>query len=247
MKALILAAGRGSRMADATTAKPKCLTRLGGRTLLDLQRSALRAGGVPDHGIVTGYLAEQLVQPSLTSFHNPHWQSTNMVQSLLCAEEWLGKETCVVSYSDIFYPPETVRRLVAAPGDIVLAYDPNWLDLWQARFADPLSDAETFRLDPDGRLLDIGARSKSLAEIQGQYMGLLKFTPAGFAEVVKAVGCLPADRAQRLDMTSLLSHLIAADVPIHAVPTAPNWGEVDSPTDLQLYTRWLDEKRLSLG
>ncbi len=233
-------------MADATAAKPKCLTNLAGRTLLDLQRSALRAGGIREHGIVTGYLAEMLDHPSLTCFHNPHWQTTNMVQSLLCAGPWLTNEDCVVSYSDIFYPAETVRRLVAAPGRIVVAYDPDWLALWRARFADPLSDAETFRLDSNARITEIGARSKSLDDIQGQYMGLLKLTPLGFSEVNKVVERLPADQARRLDMTTLLAHLIAADIPIDTVPTAPNWGEVDSPTDLELYTRWLDEGRLTL-
>lgn len=246
MKAVILAAGRGSRMADATAAKPKCLTNLAGRTLLDLQRSALRAGGIREHGIVTGYLAEMLDQPSLTSFHNPDWQTTNMVQSLLCAGQWLSNEDCVASYSDIFYPAETVRRLVAAQGKIVVAYDPNWLGLWQARFADPLSDAETFRLDSDARIIEIGARSSSLDDIQGQYMGLLKITPPGFSAVTKVVEGLPTDQAKRLDMTSLLARLIAAGVPIDTVRTAPNWGEVDSLTDLELYTRWLGEGRLSL-
>lgn len=246
MKGLILAAGRGSRMKNATAERPKCLTKVAGRTLLELQRSALTAGGIKEHGIVTGYLSELLQLPSLKSFHNPRWQETNMVQSLLCAADWLRTDTCVVSYSDIFYPVETVRRLSTADGDIVIAYDPEWEPLWRARFADPLSDAETFRLADGCRVIDIGARPQSLAEVQGQYMGLLRISPSGFAQIAELVARLPPDRSDKLDMTSLLSLLIADGAIVLAVPTAPDWGEIDSESDLHLYEDLIRRDQLKL-
>ena len=43
-------------------------------------------------------------------------------------------------------------------------------------------DAETFRADASGRLLEIGGKTSEIEEIEGQYMGLLKFTPRGVAE-----------------------------------------------------------------
>lgn len=233
-------------MKGTTASKPKCLTELAGRTLLDWQRSALTAGGVSVHGIVTGYLSKMLDDPTLTAFYNPRWQTTNMVRSLLCAASWLSNEACIISYSDIFYPAETVRRLAAAHGDLVMAYDPEWQVLWQARFPDPLSDAETLRLHVDGSVTAIGARATSLDEIQGQYMGLLKFTPSGFHRVRTLVESLPANIVDRLDMTTLLSLLLDQEARIDAVPTAPHWGEVDSEADLELYHKWIQQGRLTL-
>ena len=82
----------------------------------------------------------------------------------------------ITSYSDIVYSVDTITKLINF-SDIVITYDPNWL--WQMRFNNPLSDAENFRLDGD-RLIEIGLKASSIEEIEGQYMGLLKFTPAGW-------------------------------------------------------------------
>ena len=85
----------------------------------------------------------------------------------------------IVSYADIFYRSELVRGLAAASGELVITYDRAWRSLWTRRFADPLADAETFRVDDAGRLLEIGGKTTRIEEIEGQYMGLLKFTPGG--------------------------------------------------------------------
>jgi L-glutamine-phosphate cytidylyltransferase len=241
MRALILAAGRGSRMGPLTEAQPKCLTVLAGRTLLSLQKRALADAGATPLGIVTGYRADTLAAPDLVAFHNPRWAETNMVASLACAEAWLDEAPCLVSYADIFYPAETVRRLARARAPLAIAYDPDWLALWSGRFADPLSDAETFRLDGD-RVVEIGARPRSVDEVQGQYMGLLRFTPDSWSLARRIRAELPQDRRDRLDMTSLIAALIARGLAVEAVPTAPGWGEIDSAGDLAFY-----EARIASG
>lgn len=175
-KAIILAAGRGSRMKHLTDNKPKCLNELHGKPLLQYQLDALRGAGIQEIGIVTGYQREQLAAFGLTEFYNPRWAETNMVSSLECASAWLGDDPVIVSYSDIFYQPEAVCLLLGASAALALTYDPHWLTQWQGRFVDPLSDAETFRIDQQ-QLLEIGAKPESLQQVQGQYMGLLKFTP----------------------------------------------------------------------
>ena len=102
MKAIILAAGRGSRMKSLTDEKPKCLIELNGKPLLEWQLEALRGAGIEDIAIVTGYKKELLHRYGLKEFHNSLWAETQMVSSLMCANEWLQQSECVVSYSDIF-------------------------------------------------------------------------------------------------------------------------------------------------
>lgn len=235
MKAIILAAGRGSRMQAATADRPKCLVELDGRSLLSLQLAALRGAGIAEIAAVRGYRGAQLEPFGLTLFDNPRWAETNMVMSLLQADPWLAAGPCLVSYSDIFYSAETAAALAASPADIAISYDRDWLQLWSRRFADPLSDAETFRLDAAGRVVEIGGRAAAVAEIEGQYMGLLKFTPAGWAGVRALVDALPPAQRDRLDMTGLLARLIAAGQSVAAVPAVGPWGEVDSESDLALY------------
>ncbi|MBL8607599.1 MAG: phosphocholine cytidylyltransferase family protein [Myxococcales bacterium] len=234
MRGLILAAGRGSRMLELTGERPKCFVPLHGKILLEWQLEALKAAGVGPIAVGTGYRAESFAGRDVQTIHNARWAETNMVATLACAREWLAADTCIVSYSDIVYRPEIVQKLMAAPGDVTMTYDTDWLSQWSARFDDPLSDAETFKLNPDGTIREIGKKPTSLSEVEGQYMGLLRFTPAGWASIETFLATADVDR---LDMTKLLNGLLAAGVAVTGVPISGGWFEVDSQRDLDVATR----------
>lgn len=248
MRGLILAAGRGSRLGALCAERPKCLVEFAGRPLLERQIAALRAGGVKEVGIVRGYRAELLEGRAPRLFDNPRWAQTNMVMSLACAAEWLRSGPVIVSYGDIFFRPELVRALAEAPGELVITFDRAWRSLWTRRFIDPLSDAETFRTDARGQLLEIGGRAQHLEEIQGQYMGLLKFTPGAWTVVEALLAELEPQQRDRLDMTALLRRLLAEQLlPIATVATEGGWGEIDNPSDLELYEKMLARGELRLA
>jgi choline kinase len=236
MKAIILAAGRGSRMKDLTEERPKCLVELRGKALLNWQLEALRAAGISNIAIVTGYKRELLANRGLIEFHNARWAETNMVSSLACAQEWLQAEQCVVSYSDIFYSPTAVQSLINCTAPVAITYDPNWLELWSRRFGDPLLDAETFCLTPEQQLTEIGNKPRTVDEIQGQYMGLLKFAPEGWAEVVRIRTEMTPEQCDKMHMTGTLQKIIVSGrLAINAVPYEGEWGEIDSAKDLAAY------------
>ena len=233
MKAIILAAGRGSRMKDLTEERPKCLVELRGKALLDWQLEALRAAGITEIAIVTGYKQELLANRGLVKFHNARWAETNMVSSLACADAWLQSEPCIVSYSDIFYDASAVESIMAVNGSLAVTYDPNWLELWSSRFNDPLLDAETFRITPEYTLAEIGKKPNSVDEVQGQYMGLLRFTPKGWEEVDRMRSGLISEECDKMHMTGTLQLLIDAKrIQIKAIPYEGAWGEIDNEYDL---------------
>ena len=238
MKAIILAAGRGSRMGHLTDEHPKCLVKVNGKTLLDWQLQALLSAGIKDIAIVTGYKREMLNKGGLREFHNPRWAETNMVSSLACAKEWLETEPCIVSYSDIFYAASAVNSLMENNASLAVTYDKKWLALWEKRFDDPLLDAETFRIDERGRLTEIGNKPQVIDEVQGQYMGLLRFTPEGWGEVVRIRSKLSAMDRDKMHMTGTLQKVIeAGKLSISAIPYVGEWGEIDSADDLNAYKK----------
>ncbi|MCX6879201.1 MAG: phosphocholine cytidylyltransferase family protein [Verrucomicrobia bacterium] len=239
MKAIILAAGRGSRLGNLTDDCPKCLVPVAGTPLLQRQLNALREAGISEIGIVRGYLAGRINLPGLHTFDNPRWHETNMVMSLVCAHEWMSSTTCVVSYSDIVYGPSAVQSLLTTPGDIAITFDPRWRELWEARFENPLEDAETFRINDRGILLEIGARAQQIEDIQGQFMGLLKFSPPGWNAVESFLKAFPPQCRDRLDMTSMLSGLIASGFEIHTTPISEPWFELDNERDLVVCESYL--------
>ena len=247
MRAIILAAGRGSRLGHLGNDRPKCFVELEGKPLIERQIAALRRGGADEIGVVRGYRAEMIDFPGLSYFANERWAETNMVMSLVAAASWLRAGPVIVSYGDIFYRNELVRGLAGAPGQLVISYDRAWRRLWTRRFADPLADAETFRINPAGELLEIGGKTTRIEDIEGQYMGLLKFTPPAWGVVEKLLSALDAASRDRLDMTGLLRRLIASkEIPIGTFGTDGQWGEIDNPQDVALYEEMIREGQLVL-
>ena len=235
MRAIILAAGRGSRMNELTQDRPKCMVEFQHRSLIDWQTNALVEAGINEIAVVAGYKKEKISNKNISCFfENPHWSESNMVYSLFCAQEWLRDGEFVISYSDIFYTPKIVQELLKSEADISITYDKNFAQLWSQRFSNPLSDLESFKIDESGFLQEIGKKPQSLLEIQGQFMGLLKFTKKGW---LTAENILKNHDIKKLDCTSALQILITNHVKIKAVAIDNMWGEVDNANDLKLYEK----------
>lgn len=238
IKAIILAAGRGSRMRELTTTVHKCMTKLWGKPLLAWQLQAFRGSGFTNANIaiVTGYLAETFTEP-VNYFHNLRWQETNMLYSLKMAAQWLATYPCIVAYADLIYSDLTIKKLLISQADIAITYDPNWQQLWQARFANPLLDAETFQVNGQ-QLVTIGDKTANINEIQGQYMGLLKFTPTGWRQVDSYLNSIATQKVNSMSMTELLKNLLQLNIYIEAIKidTKDRWFEVDTAHDLRVYS-----------
>lgn len=235
MIGLILAAGRGSRLGDLTVDRPKCLTKLAGKALLDYQLQALRMGGCTEIGIVTGFSSNSLHGRGDFQLHNQAWATTNMVGSLEIADKLLRERDVIVSYSDIVFEPEAVLNLIHADARLAVTYDVNWESLWRRRFGDPLLDAETLRIDTTGRLIEIGRKPSGISEVEGQYMGLLKISPSGWATLQEARRRIDVSTKRQQSMTALLDSAIEmSSAAITAIPYSGWWFEIDTPRDLEL-------------
>jgi choline kinase len=188
--------------------------------------------------VVGGYRANMLQRPGIRVQTNPRYAETNMVWTLFCAEEELVGEV-ILAYGDIVYSRRVLRALLDCRADIAVTIDLDWKAYWEARSEDPISDAETLKLAPDGRLLEIGQKPKSLAEVQGQYMGLMKFSAAGLTHLKKVfhdarhAGTLRGKPVEKAYMTDLLQAMIDAGLRLDAVPVHGEWVEVDTVRDLE--------------
>lgn len=243
MIGLILGAGEGKRLRPYTEDRPKCLVELAGRTLLERECDALGAAGIERIHVVTGYRADAIERLGLPTFHNPRYASTNMVASMMAAAELFdGSDDVLVSYADIVYEPRVVEALATADAAVALAINTEWRALWEARMSDPLSDAETLKLDAEGNVVELGKPARSFDEIEGQYMGLIRLradSAARLGEVHAALDPEARYDGKDLDnmyMTSFLQHWIDTVSPVRAVPVAGGWLEVDTCEDLELYS-----------
>ena len=145
----------------------------------------------------------------------------------------------IVSYSDIIYVPTVVNSLLASEADISVVVDKDWLQQWQQRMDDPLSDAETLKLSPEGLIVELGKKPTSYDDIAGQYTGLIKFSAKGMAIARKFYHDLdvPGARVEGrafldMHMTGFLQAMINAGIPVHPVWISGGWTECDAPEDL---------------
>ena len=253
-RAIILAAGEGNRLRPHTEDRPKAFVPLAGKPLLEWQLEVLARVGISDITIATGYRADQLESYGTRRVHNPRFDSTNMVVSLIAArEQLLSGEDLLIAYGDIIYQPNIVKALLADEADVSITIDLGWQSLWAMRMEDPLEDAETLRLDDDGNVIELGNPPKSLDEIEGQYMGLIRVSASGAEKMVAAIDAIDPETRfggrtpDAMYMTDLLQHLIDSGIAVHAVPVEGGWLEVDTVEDLErfedLHTRGLLDTR----
>ena len=146
------------------------------------QLKILKAEGLNDILMIGGYKADMLKTKDAKLKINPRYHETNMVWTLFSAEEDLEGDL-IVSYGDIVYSQDILQNLLKSNLDIAVTIDKDWESYWVARNENPLDDAETLKLREDGTIFEIGKKPKSLDEIDGQYMGLMKFSQKGVKQI----------------------------------------------------------------
>lgn len=248
MKAIILAAGMGSRLGRYTANRPKCLLEVGGQSLLERQVATFTRLGITDIVVVKGYAAEAVTLGGVRYYINDAYADTNMVFSLFCAEPEIEGEV-VISYADILYEDSVLRSLLnASVSDILVVVDMAWRRYFEDRFDDPFSEAESLILGTDLRILDIGRSHPPVTDIQAQYIGLIKLTTIGsqvfrqaYHQAKDEFWNKPWQRGrvfQKAYMTDFLQALIDAGNPVSAVSVENGWIEFDTAADYERVLEW---------
>jgi choline kinase len=241
MRAIILAAGTGSRLRPLTENTPKSLIQLHGRELLDYQLQAFDECGINDVTVVTGYRAEAFDIRGVRCRNNPEYETTNLVHSLACAEDLFDDEV-IVSYGNIVYEPRILRALLRTTDDIAVCVDRAWRDLWNYRKNDRLSKAEHLQLNRNGTIREIGGTPPSTQAIEGRYIGLLRFSQAGIKKMLSHYhaldqrGTYEGRSHRQMDLPALIN-MLAKDEPVRAVPVAHGWLELETSEDLRRYEK----------
>jgi len=229
---MVLAAGAGRRLAPYTDALPKTLVPVDGdRTILDVALANLKACGLDDVAIVTGYGAAAVENRkgglerdhgvTLELVFNDKAEEWNNAYSLWCARDLFGAGVLLVN-GDTVHPPSVERTLLASRGpDILLALD-DVKELGEEEMKVQLSGDRMTRIN----------KALDPATAQGEYIGLTLIEPAAAAPLADALEATwrhdpqlyyedgyqeYADRGGRIGVA-----------PIGAV----DWAEVDDHADL---------------
>lgn len=152
-----------------------------------------------------------------------------------------GSSDLVICYADIVYELSVLHSLLVAKGEISVAADRNWQDLWQARMEDPLADAESFRLDHNGRIVELGRMPEKIDQVEGQYIGLIRVTSDAQNRFFSLNDQLDLGQSyegqpfNNLYLTGYLQMLADAGWTLCPAWIESGWLEIDTVEDLQIY------------
>ncbi len=231
MKAIILSAGQGSRLGHLVDDKPKCLIEFNGRTLLDRQLDTLKANGISEAVVVTGFndelveatIARRSGGPAVRTIYNPFYKVADNTGSLYVAREELSAD-CLVWNGDTLVSNRLMQRVVTNDRQgICVTIDRK-----------PSYDQDDMKVvEADGRLKAIGKRLE-LSIVNAESIGLLAFRAGGAERFREAI-----ERAMRTPEGTTIWYLRV----IHQLAqcsevwtfdiNGEEWGEVDFPVDVE--------------
>jgi len=240
MNLLLLAAGKSSRIYKKIK-KNKCLIKISNNTLIKDIIIKSKNSIIKNIYVVTGFKPHNIKEElkkirKIKYINNDKYDSTDMVYSSILALK-KSKSDTLISYTDIFYTKKIFEIFSKSKNQfITIPYIKNWKKIWKLRKKSIFQDAETFRMDKNLNLKEIGKKinQKNLKHINGQFLGVI-FIPKKYIKTVinkyKILG------NKKLQFTQFINHLIKFKVKIKCEEYNDFWYEFDDYEDLNSFKK----------
>lgn len=231
-KAVILAAGRGTRLGSLTTNTPKPLLEVAGRPLVVHVLDGLVRAGVTDFTIITGYLGDQVERElgngaaagiEVRYIHQAQLDGT--ARAVALARDWLDGERFFAGWADILVRPETYAAVIRASrlADAALAIN---------RTSDPFAGAAVYVDNEDGdglvtRIVEKPPRGTSATPWNNA--GLCVLGPEAWPFIDR----LDASPRAEYELPQAIAAMVEAGLRVRSVPVAGPWFDVGTPEDLE--------------
>ena len=230
MKAVILAAGQGTRIRSVHGECPKCLIEVDDKTILDHQIEGLVKAGIEEIAIVVGYEKGQIIRhvqkrfkrrnPKIVFIENPAFSITNNIFSLWMARDWVAGDGFVCLNADVIVDAQVLASALKTNALVSMIVDPEWRD-------------ETMKVViREGRVLRM-SKKITRSEFSGTYIGITVFQEAinhvFFAKMQELVA---AERVNEF-FNVAVQELVDEGLRVGFTTTAgAPWAEIDDPLDL---------------
>ena len=186
MKAIILAAGVGSRLGDLTKTLPKPLVDVNGKSIIERQISSFRNAGIDDIILVIGPFAEKYLFKDVKYVNGKKSFSHNILYSLIEAKSEMTDDV-IISYGDIIFEDSILQTLLNSKNEIGLAIDLEWKKMYQNK-PENLIDKVCNVFIENNQVTKIGYK-ENLGEPDkktvGEFIGLVKFNKKAIVDFLK--------------------------------------------------------------
>lgn len=231
MKAIILAAGIGSRIRPLTDNSPKCLLKVGSKTILERMIDNLLAVNISEFIMVTGYMAdtiqsyikEKYPQLNITYIHNPRYLETNTGYSVLLARDLVLDSDFVKLDGDVVFEQTIIEKLLHSDNPNCLSIDQN---IHLAK------EEVKVKMDNQFRVLEVGKKLDP-TKVQGESIGIEKLSKeAGkvFFEILEEQIIQKQNLQDYYDDS--YTTLVERGIPFYSVDISNlKWVEIDTLDD----------------
>lgn len=176
MRAIILAAGRGSRLLPLTETLPKCLLPIADTTVLSLQLDTLESAGVTEAVVITGFMASRVEEEiadrigpmQVRTLFNPFYQVADNLASCWMARDFMSDDFLLIN-GDTLIEPSLAKKVLQSPANnIQVTIDKK-----------PEYDSDDMKVSLNATALTAIGKTLSADETQGESIGFLRFMQDG--------------------------------------------------------------------
>jgi len=211
-------------------------------TLLESQLEAIRATGIHDIVLVTGYRSAQIEAKiqyydgfDFTVVYNPFYDVSNNLVSAWMAMPYIQSEFVLINGDDVFRPT-VLERLLTTPGDLVMVVSKKGQ-----------YDEDDMKVHIEGESVQKVSKALSESEANGESIGMIKFSPKGREWFAAELGRMVRHKPS-LDVFYLqaIQNLMDQGLPVrYSTCTPEEWAEIDFHPDLMLLKERIGQELLS--
>ena len=241
MKAIFIAAGRGSRLGSLTEDLPKPLVDINGKSIIERQIELLHKKNIDDIIIVTGYKKEKFEFKNVKYIFNPNFLIDEQAGSLMSARQKFSGDVLIM-FGDILFDEHILQQVLDSSGDISIAIDKDWEKSYQERNDNPIDKADKVLLKNE-KIIKISAKQIDLQQNEdtGELLGIMKLSSNGSkilienyerSEKTHTGNFHDAESFKKAKFVDILQELLSLGIEINPVPINGNWCEIDTFDDL---------------
>jgi phosphoenolpyruvate phosphomutase len=238
-RGLIMAAARGQNFGTLTDDKPKAMIKVGDASILAKIVNTFNDCRVKDISVVVGYCKEAVNLPNLKYIENKDYERYGILYSLYIARE-LFDEAIIVSFGDILFEEDILRKLIACKADVVLAVDSRPVRVIETekdlvRAAEPCSEQYgACNVCPVCEVRTV-FKGMPLEDYHGEFIGLFKLSRDGALQIRQELEQLAAtdpEFIRRKSINDFFNYLIQKQCNIQLHYFRGHWKDIDSIEDL---------------
>tara|TARA_B100000953_G_scaffold274975_1_gene248155 strand:+ start:170 stop:916 length:747 start_codon:yes stop_codon:yes gene_type:complete len=241
MKAIIIAAGSGTRLGGNEYQIPKSLLEVNGQTILSRQISILKKIGIEEIVVITGPYAEKFPSIDAKYVNDAEHDEHDILGSLLVAKDYIQGDV-VITYSDILFDENVLEEIIQQECDIGIAIDMDWKQAYEGRTLHPLTEAENVLLDDNKNVLKIQKNIISNEDDVGEFLGLIKLSSHGAKILTEKFEDLLTNHTgtfhntlslKKAYITDFIQEFVNSKIVITPIFISGKWCEIDTNQDLE--------------